>query len=337
MKISIGVPTSHEGPYLPTSFVGPEEIVQVTQLAERLGFYAAWALDMMTPINIGLTEPGEPPNWYEAMVSLSYLAAATKTIKLGTATMVLLHRDPVLLAKQVATLDVFSKGRLLLGVGLGHYREEFEAIMPRQRKSHRGRMFLESLEALDVLLTQDDASFKGEYYEFQGVFLNPKPVQNPLPIYISGKTDDTPRRVARYGAGWLLSRMQKRTVQERIEELPPYLEEAGRKRSDIDIVVTRGLSIGKTHEEAMERFYSSILPRQMDVYATRAGIEGRPSEDRALDQNLIGTPQEIGEQMHRIKEYGVDHLVIFYFAVNEFKEMMEQTQWFGEEVMPLFK
>ena len=335
MKYGIGIPTSHQGVYLPSPFAGPKEITSVTQLAEKLGFYSAWGLDFITPTESRHKVPGQLPQWHEVIISLAYLAAATKKIKLGTATVVLPHRDPVLLAKQTATLDVLSGGRFLLGVGLGGSRDEFEAIMPRMHDAHRGTMYVESLELLNLLLSKDNASYKGKYFEFNEVSFNPKPIQKPFPIYISGKTDDTPRRVAKYGSGWLLSRAQVNPpIPERIEQLYPFLEAEGRKRSDIDVVVTKGLSLGKTHEEALERFQKSMLPGRMDVMAARPGIGGKPSVDRVYHQNFVGTPDDVIEQIEKVKKDDVDHCVIFYFAVNTFQDMMEQAQWFGEDVLP---
>ncbi len=340
MKFGIGIPTQHQGVYLPSPFAGPDEIVAVTQLAERLGFYSAWGLDYRI---IDKSRMKVKPQWHEIMISLSYLAAVTKNIRLGTGVIMLPIRDPMLLAQQAATLDIFSNGRFLLGIGLGGSRDEFEAIRPRDAKAHRGRMLSESLEAMHLLFTQDDVTFKGEYHEFHNVSLYPKPVQKPFPIYISGKAPDTPKRVAKWGTGWLLSRMQIKAVQERIEELYPYLEEMGRDRSEIDIVASKGLSIGRTHEEALERFMNSKLPGRMNAIVKQPGnvvpgepISANPSVERLYQQNLIGTPDEIKEQLDKVRQEGVDHCGIEYFAVNRFDEMMEQVQWFGEEIMPEF-
>ena len=337
MKFGIGIPSSHQGVYLPNPFAGPDEITEVTQVAERLGFYSGWVLDFMTPTESRLKAGRDGDmEWHEAMVSLSYLAAATSSIRLGAATVVLPHRDPVILAKQAATLDVFSGGRLLLGIGLGSSRDEFEMVRPRDTGVHRGRLLLESLEAMHLLFTQDNVTFEGEYVAFRNLSFHPKPVQDPFAFYISGKTPDTPRRVAKWGTGWLLSRADPRTVQERVDSLHPHLEEAGRKRSNIDIVVTKGLSMAKTREEALKRFQNSMLPGRMDTMAAQMGFGGRPSQDRVYQQNLIGTPDDIREQLGRVREEGVDHCVVFYFAVHEYQEMLEQLQWFGEDILPGF-
>ena len=131
MRISIGVPTGEEGVYSPVPFAGPKDIVHTAQLCERLGFYAVWGLDLITPgPSMGIKE-GEIPNWYEVLLSLAYVASVTEHIKLATGVLVLPQREPVLLAKQVSTLDVLSNGRALLGVGVGSHRDEFVAMFPR--------------------------------------------------------------------------------------------------------------------------------------------------------------------------------------------------------------
>ena len=164
-----------------------------------------WGTDFITPTKgMGIPDT-HPPSWYELLISLAYVAALTDRIKLGTGVILLPYRDPIILAKQVATLDQYSGGRVLLGLGLGG-REEFEAIRPRERKAHRGKIMDEGLEALSLLLSHDEGevSFKGQYVEFQGVNLHPKPVQNPLPIYVPGRTPDALHRIARWGLGFLM-------------------------------------------------------------------------------------------------------------------------------------
>ncbi len=336
MNVGIGIPASHQGVYLPNPFAGPAELIQFTRLAEQLGFYSGWVLDFMTPTETRLKTRNTNQEWHEAMVSLSFLAAYTNSIKLGTATIVLPTRDPIILAKQAATLDVLSKGRFLLGIGLGASRSEFEMVKPKDKNIHRGKLLLESIEAMHLLFTQDNVTFNGEYIQFNNLSLSPKPFQNPFGFYISGKTPDTPRRVANWGNGWLLSRADPRTVGERVEELYPYLEKAGRDRSEIDLVVTKGLSIGKTHKDAVNNFYNSMLPERMNILASQMGFKGNPSKEKIYEQNLIGTPEEIQQQLINIQRDGVDHCVIFYFAVNEYEQMLEQTQWFGEEILPIW-
>ncbi len=337
MRFGVGIPTGAEGMYVPSRFADPKEIIEATKLSERLGFYSVWGADFFTLSPAMGIEDKNPPQFYEVLVALAYLSSITTHIKLGAGTITLPLRDPVLLAKQAATLDVFSNGRLLLAVGLGAYRDQFEMVRPREAKAHRATMMLESLEALHLLLAEDQVSFNGKYYEFRDVSLNPKPVQQPPSIYLSGRSPDTPQRVARWGSGWLLSRVQDDSVRERIESLLPSLEEMGRDISSVDIVVTKFVSVARTHEEAVKRFNSSMLPHRTRLMSQKRGGVGPISVERAHARDLIGTPEEICEKVDRLKDDGVTHCVALHFAADTFDEMLEQAQLFGEEVLPRFQ
>ena len=207
MKFGITLPTAHEGHYLPSPFASPQDMVALVQKAESLGFYSAWGLDLTTPGASRGIVGKSLPNWYEMLMTVSYLFARTKRIRLGPMSLTLPYRDPIVLATQVSTIDAFSGGRLLLGLGVG-FRDEYEAIRPRERQAHRGERLEEGIEALTALLTQKRANFKGRYYELQDIAMEPKPVHTPFPIYLAGKTPATYRRLARWATGWVLSRAQ---------------------------------------------------------------------------------------------------------------------------------
>jgi probable F420-dependent oxidoreductase len=341
MKFGVCLPVSHQGVYLPTPFASPDDLIRAAQLAERLGFYSAWGLDFVTSWHEPVLPRSEWPEWHEVMMTLSFLASQTTKIKLGTASIQLPLRDPFMLAKQAGTLDVLSKGRVILGVGLGVYRLEYLRLHPRNRKVHRGTLFDEYLEAMHRFFTEDAVSFDGKYYACDQVCLIPKPVQNPFPIYISGTTDETFKRIAKWSTGWLLSRLQAHEVGRQLELLVPYLESAGRNRKEIDLVVTNGLSLGRTREEATTRFKNSMFVRRMDVVAeildpgsTNVQISSKPSEDKT--KNLVGTVDDVIEQVAAIEAKGIDHIVLYYFAVDNVQEMCDQIQWFGESVLPKF-
>jgi len=197
MKFGICLPISHQGIYLPTPFAGPDDLVQVARLAERLGFYSAWGVDFVTSWHEPVLPRAQWPEWHELMMSLSFLASHTTKIKLGTASIQMPLREPFMFAKQASTLDVLSKGRVILGVGLGVYRQEYLRLYPRNRGVHRSTLFNEYLEAMHRFLTEDAVTFDGNFYACDQLFLIPKPIQNPFPIYISGTTDETYRRVAK--------------------------------------------------------------------------------------------------------------------------------------------
>src|SRR5690606_12467245 len=163
MRFSVAIPTCKEGLSYPLPFAGPEEIIRVAQSAEQLGYHSVWGNDHITAPRYVRETFDQPPNFYEPLIVLAYIAASTRRIKLAPSVIVLPMREPVYLAKQVATLDVFSGGRFILGVGVGAYREEFEAIHPDLAPTaQRGQMVDESLEALVRLFREPVASFAGD-------------------------------------------------------------------------------------------------------------------------------------------------------------------------------
>ncbi len=307
----------------PSPFAGPKEIVEVTQLAEQLGYDAVWGTDFIAPTPFRKMPEGEHPNWYELMASLSYLAAVTKRIKLGTGVIMLPLRDTIILAKQAATLDQFSGGRFLLGIGLGTSREEFLSINPRATNVHRAKLMEEQLEALRLLLnTQEkEVSFKGQYVEFDKLNLHPKPVQRPLPIYITAKNEEALRRAARWGHGVMLASPY---LDEGIALLKKMLEERGRDLSEIDVVVEYRLCLAKTRQEAVKKFLAS-----------RISSVGRFADTgKFVDAHWIGTPAEVADRINRVRAKGFDHFVALHVAGDTVEEMKEQMQMLAADIVP---
>src|ERR1700721_3006193 len=127
--VSAGLPTGMEGMMYPIPFSEPEAVLRVARHAERLGYHSVWGNDHMTTQNYVRAEFPTPPRFWEPLITYAWLAAATTTLRFGTGILVLpMRRDIVVTAKQIATLDHLSGGRLEIGVGIGAYREEFEAL-----------------------------------------------------------------------------------------------------------------------------------------------------------------------------------------------------------------
>lgn len=176
-------------------------------------------------------------DWLDPIVALGFIAAATERLELATGILLLPEHNPVLLAKQVASLDVLCGGRLTLGVGVGWSREEFEALgIPFAR---RGRRTDEYLEAMRVLWREDVASFEGEFASFREVRVNPKPSRDRrVPVVVGGNSEAALRRVARAGDGWYgfnLAGVDE--VRERIATLRALCRERGRDIGELDIAV----------------------------------------------------------------------------------------------------
>lgn len=203
MKFGIRMPVPPYGP-----IERGEYVARFAKLVEELGFESIWAIDhALMCVEYDSRYPykkdGRTPlptegSMPDPLVLLTYLAAVTRTVRLGTAMLVLPQRHPILLAKEVATLDQYADGRITLGVGIGWVREEVVAL--GQEFGDRGRRCDEWIRVLRTLWTEELASFDGDYHRFEGVVSNPKPVQSGgPPIMIGGHTEFAARRAGRLG------------------------------------------------------------------------------------------------------------------------------------------
>jgi probable F420-dependent oxidoreductase len=172
----------------------------------------------------------------EPWTALSYVAATTTTLRLGTGICLVGQRNPVYTAKQVADVDVLSGGRVDFGIGIGWLREEYDVVaMPFD---HRGARSDEHLEVMKRLWTQPVSSFDGRYYQLPECQMYPKPVQQPHPpIHVGGESDAAMRRTARLGQGWFGFNRQPDDVPEALARLDRALEQEGRSRADVEVSV----------------------------------------------------------------------------------------------------
>ena len=161
MKLGFPIPNCREGRDILPGDISPQALIDLAQECERRGFDSGWANDYITTPASTARGFDQPPSWYESLLSLCAIAMKTERIKLGVAVIVMPFREPVVLAKQAVTLDHFSNGRLLLGIGLGDSREEFLSIKPKESKAHRGRMLDEGLEAVSRLLSEPGVELRG--------------------------------------------------------------------------------------------------------------------------------------------------------------------------------
>ena len=180
----------------------PQAAARIATLAESLGYDSLWAGEhVVVPsprVEPSPMEPDEPI--LDPLVALAHLAGHTERILLGTGLIVLPQRNPLVLAKQAASLDVLSGGRLILGIGVGYLEPEMTAIGVPMRA--RGARADEYLAAMRSLWEDDAPAHHGEYVDFEGVDAHPRPVQRPLPIVVGGHTEAAFRRAARYADGW---------------------------------------------------------------------------------------------------------------------------------------
>ena len=325
IRFDIEIPTCREGVFVPCGFAAPDEVVECVKLAERLGYEAVWATDFLSPTPESGVSAGERPSWYEPMITLAYAAAQTSRIRLGTGIIILPYRDPVILAKQAATLDRLSKGRFLLGLGLGAWRTEFQAVAAWRGRAHRGNMAAEFTEVLRRLLDRDagPVTFDGEYVGIRGVALDPKPVQDPLPFYMVGRNDDALGRVAKFGnaliAPYGVAAERKRALAERAGAY-------GRTIDEFDVLAEGELRLAKTREAAAAAYRES----RFGQYRARGGLD----IDRQIAANWVGTPESVAEKIGAVAEQGIDHFNVLHVVGDTLEERFDQMRMFMEYVVP---
>jgi probable F420-dependent oxidoreductase len=324
-----------EGMMYPVPFARPEDIIAIGQAAEKGGFHSVWGNDHMTTQRYVRDTYPVPPNFWEILVTLSFVAAETKTLNLGTGMLITpMRRDIVVTAKQIATLDSFSQGRFILGVGVGAYREEFEALAPGSN-AHRGAMVAESIEAFRVLFAEREASFEGKYYQFKDVEMYPKPVRNPIPLYVGGNNPKAMERAVAFANGWMPAALTPVEVRARVAVLKELADAAGRDYRTIDVGPQYMVYIGKTREAALEYYRNSQMYHH--IVSLRKSTFKDQDVSRPEDRNVIGTAADVVEQIQALEEAGVTHLCGTYFVANTVPELLEQMQIFSEEVMPHVK
>ncbi len=206
------------------------------QTAEGLGFHHLLAYDHILGANPdregGWSGPYTYKNAFEELLTFfSYLAGITTSLQFTTGIIILPQRQTALFAKQAATLDVLSGGRLRLGVALGW--NEVEYISLNEPFHQRGARFEEQIEVLRLLWTQPLVNFEGKWHHIPDAGINPLPVQRPIPLWFGGHADPVLRRVARMADGWMPNYPTIEDAREGLAKLEQYLQEAGRSMADI--------------------------------------------------------------------------------------------------------
>ena len=263
----------------------PENLIAVARRAEELGYDSVWVLErLLWPLAPKEPYPAAPdgrlPETYQSVLdpieTLTFVAAHTAKVQLGTSVLVLPYHSPIQLARRIASLDVLSAGRVLVGVGVGWSRDEFEAAgTPFER---RGARCDEFLRAMIELWTKDPVRFEGEFYSIPQSMVGPKPVQKPHPpVYVAGFGQYTFDRAAKYGNGWNPAGIMSFEVLETmINQFRQTAERAGRGSME---VVLRAFTM---------------------LFKEPAGSDRSP---------MTGSAEQIREDTARLRDIGVTHLV----------------------------
>ena len=278
MNVGISVP-------LPAYLV---DVGFMARTVEELGFESFWCAEHpFIPVHAASRFPGSAdgviPETYshfiDPFVALARASGVTRRIKLGTGIVLVPERHPLLLAKEVSTLDLFSGGRFLFGIGAGWLREETE-IMGGDF-DHRWTQVRESILAMRELWTKTEAEFHGRYYNFPPVKSYPKPAQKPHPpVILGGHAKNVLQRVAAWGNGWLPNRITPEELRESRAALDRLAKDAGRDPSTLTVSV---------YGQPADR---DLIRRLLDAGATRVVV--RP--------DTVKTEAEMGAQLARIAE-----------------------------------
>jgi probable F420-dependent oxidoreductase len=234
-----------------------DDYIRVAQHAETLGYHSIWLGDhIVIPEQIVAPYPytkdgsvGFARNcpWPDPFVLLAAIGVATKTILLGTSVVIVPYRNPLQVAKAVATVDLVSRGRYQFGVGIGWLKEEFDALgEPFSERAVRTREYLQVMKAL---WSGETASFQGKYFSFPTLHSNPLPVQKPHPpIIFGGESTPALKRIADLGDGWQPGPIPVEVFRERLNKLRTLMSERGRNMAELSISM-----IGSVHDLQQDR------------------------------------------------------------------------------------
>ena len=216
--------------------------------AEELGFDSVWAHDHVFNVGHVFDRIGGKP-YYEPLTLLSFVAARTSRVRLGTSVLVLPYHNPIQLAKTVATLDVLSAGRVILGVGVGAIEQEMEAMGTAFKE--RGPFTDEAIAVMRTLWTEEDPRFDGRYSRFAGMKFSPKPQQTPIPIVIGGVSRAAIRRAARMGDGWQPLGLSPEALRQGMASLREEAQNAGRDAATIPVSIALSLAASRPGRHAL--------------------------------------------------------------------------------------
>ena len=332
MRVSAGLPTGMEGLTYPIPFSDPENVIRIAVSAEKFGFDSVWGNDHMTTQHYVREEFPVPPRFWEPLMVYSYLASITTRLRFGTGILVTpMRRDIVATAKQICTLDHFSGGRFELGVGIGAYREEFDAVQP-DSPLQRGDIVEESITAFNKLFSERVSSFEGSFYRWRDVELYPKPLQKRLPILVGGNNANNIRRAVEQADGWLPAGLHVSQVRKGVATLKEHAERVGRDWREIEVAPQWIVRIENQRPKAIQAFESSQMYKHL-VSLRKSTLKDQ-GDIRMEDSNLVGTPAEIIDRANALREAGVTHLLGLYFAANSVDDLVDQMQRFSEDVIP---
>lgn len=292
-------------------YVHPGAFGELAKAAEEHGFDSVWAQDHVAlPAEIpdeypftsdGVCPVGSTDYVYSPFETLAYLAGKTEEVTLGTDVCIVSYRHPVVLAKQILTLDALSEGRFELGTGVGWMGTEFDLVdVPFEERGARTDEFLQLFERI---CAEGELAFDGEFHSFREAGFYPVPTTGEPPtVWVGGRSGATIRRIAEFGHGWT-------SFGEKPDEVAAFRERIMEAWSDFDREGDPGIAVGRP---------------------AHVGTDG-PSEDRLL----VGDPDEIIDEIEQYFDAGTTRLDVTTYTT-DLDAQLEQVERFGNEVLPSF-
>lgn len=275
--------------------IGASELVEISRACEEMGFDSVWATDHI----VMPKEQREPyGQLLEPFITLSFVGASTEKVKLGTSSIVLPQRNPILVAKQAAALDVFSHGRLILGVGIGWAEKEFEFLGADFHR--RASIMEEDVKLMRTLWSEETVSFEGRHYRLHDAVFFPKPAQGMIPIWVAGNSEGAIRRAIRIGNGW-----------------HPVGLELDRFRAGAEAIARSG------------RALTVSLRVSVDVRKKREALPGHDAEKRV---SFSGSADEIRDSVESYLSAGLGYLCVSILHPSA-SEIIEDLRKFAADVI----
>ena len=293
----------------PSGKIEPDTIARWLAKAEALGYYGGWVQEQV----FGTVATLDP------IPLLSYAAALTSRIKLGTSVMLTVLRNPAPLAKSLASLDQLSQGRLMVGVGLGGYADIYPAFgMPRRGRAQR---FEEGIELIKRLWTEEKVSFEGRFRQLDGQGINPRPLQKPHPpIWFGTRSNQALSRAVRIGDGWMgAGATPTPAFKEELKLVRQLLEEEGRDPATFALSKRVYVAVEGNKQRAAQKLqeWFGLYYRQPDM---------------ALNVSVYGGEEECVQGLGEVADQGVELIM-----VNPVYDFEEQSERLAKDVLPKLK
>jgi probable F420-dependent oxidoreductase len=286
----------------------------MARAADELGFDSVWTGDhVVLPVEVRSRYPynrtGEYPNdslvAFDALIALGVAAGCTERVQLGTSVLIVPIRNPLLLAKMLASLDVLSAGRVILGAGAGWLEEEFEALAAPDFAA-RGAVLEEWIAIMRACWAEDTPSFDGRHYRFDAVNFRPRPAR-PIPILVGGHSPAALRRAGRIGDGWFGTALPVDELRATIAEIREHARAAGRDPGELVFACGYTVIVGE--------------------------------DEREHPRHLLGSPARVAAQLRELAAAGLGHVELRFASTRDpagpsLERTLEQMELVAREVLP---